>query len=77
MFGLIALALLAAPATGSGEPLDPKDKVVCKRFTETGSLVKGYRVCKTKQEWDRERENIRAGGPGSDSCSARANGGQC
>jgi hypothetical protein len=35
------------------------DKVVCKRFVRIGSLVDGYRTCKTKKEWERERENAR------------------
>lgn len=35
------------------------DKVVCKRFVRIGSLADGYRTCKTKREWERERENAR------------------
>jgi len=88
---LIALALFAAAESGSqvvakADPpkvdapervSDSQDKMICKRFIETGSLVRGYRTCKTKREWERERDNIRASGPGVDSCSARANGGAC
>jgi hypothetical protein len=44
-----------APENASGNP----DKVVCKRFVRIGSLVDGYRTCKTKKEWERERENVR------------------
>ena len=44
-----------APEKASGNP----DKVVCKRFVRIGSLVDGYRTCKTKREWERERENVR------------------
>lgn len=44
-----------APETAAGNP----DKVVCKRFTKIGSLVASYRTCKTKREWERERENLR------------------
>jgi hypothetical protein len=44
-----------APETAAGNP----DKVVCKRFTQIGSLVASYRTCKTKREWERERENLR------------------
>lgn len=44
-----------APETAAGNP----DKVVCKRFTKIGSLVGGYRTCKTKKEWERERDNVR------------------
>ena len=52
----------AAPRSGvdageraAGNP----DKIVCKRFVRVGSLVDGYRTCKTKREWERERENAR------------------
>jgi hypothetical protein len=51
-----------------------RDKIVCKRFLKTGSLVDGYRTCKTKWEWERERENVRQLSV-SDSCNDRANGG--
>lgn len=44
-----------APETAAGNP----DKVVCKRFVKIGSLVDGYRTCKTKREWERERDNLR------------------
>lgn len=44
-----------APERAAGNP----DKVVCKRFVRTGSLADGYRTCKTKKEWERERENAR------------------
>lgn len=44
-----------APETAAGNP----DKVVCKRFTRIGTLAGTYRTCKTKREWERERENLR------------------
>jgi hypothetical protein len=44
-----------APEKAAGNP----DKIVCKRFTQIGSLVGSYRTCKTKREWERERENAR------------------
>jgi hypothetical protein len=44
-----------APEAAAGNP----DKIVCKRFVRIGSLVDGYRTCKTKKEWERERENVR------------------
>lgn len=40
-----------APEKAAGNP----DKIVCKRFVRIGSLVDGYRTCKTKKEWERER----------------------
>ena len=57
-----AAASNAAPRQGvdaaeraAGNP----DKVVCKRFVRIGTLAGGYRTCKTKREWERERENAR------------------
>jgi hypothetical protein len=59
-----------APETASGNP----DKIVCKRFVRIGSLVDGYRTCKTKKEWERERENLRQVNM-TDSCRTRGSGG--
>ncbi|MBB3695771.1 hypothetical protein [Sphingomonas sp. BK580] len=68
MHSIAALALLlaaAAPADqaksrDAGEKAaDPADKVICKRFTKTGSLVDSTRVCKTKADWQRDRDNLR------------------
>jgi hypothetical protein len=53
---------------------DSMDRVICKRFTETGSLVKGYKSCKTKREWERERDNIRSLRGTSGSCSSAESG---
>lgn len=53
-----------------------KSKMICKRFVRTGSLVDGYRACKTKGDWEREREALRQLVV-SDSCRARAEGGGC
>lgn len=87
MLILIALALSAAsdpgarssqqPDAAAERAADPQDKMICKRFVETGSLVRGTRVCKTKREWDHDRADIRASGPGVDSCRSRANGTDC
>jgi hypothetical protein len=52
----------------------PSDKVICRRFARTGSLADSYKTCKTKHEWDRERENVRQLSV-SDSCRDRAKGG--
>jgi hypothetical protein len=80
-FALALAAASAAPAA-PGQRDAPesaagaRDKIVCKRFLKTGSLVDGYRTCKTKWEWERERENLRQFNV-SDSCQNRANGGTC
>jgi hypothetical protein len=47
---------------------DPQDKIICKRFVETGSLVKAQRTCKSKRDWERERDAIRTLGNPSGSC---------
>jgi hypothetical protein len=49
---------------------DPNEKVVCKTFTRIGTLASRYRTCKTKGEWQRERDNLRQVNI-SDSCSTR------
>ena len=60
----ISGAAVAAAPTASADKAektaDAGDKMICKRFVETGSLVKGYRTCKPKWEWERERENLRS-----------------
>lgn len=67
VFALILVISIAAPAAAApqngqndvGEKAaDPGSKTICKRFIRTGSLVDGYRVCKTKDEWQRERDLI-------------------
>jgi hypothetical protein len=76
---LLSLAVsttAAAQGDQAEKSADKRDKIVCKRFVETGSLVKGYRTCKSKAEWERERDNLRTTNTGS-SCRAVANGGSC
>lgn len=86
VLALIALALVAAqdPAPQTAAKPDSaersagaQDAMVCKRFVDTGSLVRGTRVCKTKREWEMDRADLRARGPGVDSCRSRANGTDC
>ena len=74
---LLATAAVAqsAPSASSGQKgADSRDKLVCKRFPKTGSLVASYRTCKPESEWERERENIRQLNV-TESCRDRANGG--
>lgn len=49
------VALMFADAAASAPPPapNPADKIVCRRILETGSLVKGQRVCHTRAEWAR------------------------
>jgi hypothetical protein len=75
ILGVAATAAGAAHAApvatgGSARAADPRSRIVCRRFVRTGSLVDGYRTCKTRAEWDREHENVRQFSV-SDSCSTR------
>lgn len=60
------LLQIASVATATPPPrdaveksADAADKMICKRFLETGSLVKAQRVCKTKADWERSRTEAR------------------
>jgi hypothetical protein len=87
MFRSIAVAgllLIGTPAISqqpknpdNGEKAgDPGDKIICKKFLETGSLVRGFKTCKTKRDWERDRDDLRQSSL-ADSCRARASGGSC
>lgn len=61
------------PADAPEQPADPNEKIVCKTFTRIGTLAGRYRTCKTKGEWQRERDNLRQVNI-SDSCASRGSG---
>jgi hypothetical protein len=69
------IAANAAPpqADQHEKSADNVDKVICKRFGETGSLVASKRICKTKREWERDRDALRAASNVS-SCPGQING---
>ena len=79
-FATFAVAVVLATATGAHGAPPPaaaspnaagsRDRIVCRRFVRIGSLVDGYRTCKTRAEWDREQANARQFSV-SDSCSLR------
>ena len=58
------------PADAPEQPADPNEKIVCKTFTRIGTLASRYRTCKTKGEWQRERDNLRQVNI-TDSCATR------
>jgi hypothetical protein len=58
------------PADAPEQPADPNEKIVCKTFTRIGTLASRYRTCKSKGEWQRERDNLRQVNV-TDSCSTR------
>jgi hypothetical protein len=66
------VALSAAPAAAQSLPAqsvpeqsaadtDP-NKVICKRFADTGSLVRKSKVCRTRAEWSRATEDAQKEG---------------
>lgn len=64
-------------ATPAKQSANDPEKMICRRFAVTGSLVSSYKTCKTRREWDSEHDALRANGPGSDSCRNSGNGGAC
>ncbi len=74
---LSTLAFAAAPQAEQGEKAtDTRTKVICKRFLETGSLVRGYRICKIKIDWERDRDQLRQSSA-TTSCRSLGEGGSC
>jgi hypothetical protein len=56
--------IIAMLASGTPAPAPRRaDEVVCKKFAETGSLVKKRRVCHTRAQWakmnDRDQDAAR------------------
>jgi hypothetical protein len=72
---VLAAASAAKAAPPPPTPASPgaggsRDRIICRRFVRIGSLVDGYRTCKTREEWDREQANARQFSV-SDSCGLR------
>ncbi len=77
LIGSAAIAEQPKPVADAGEKAaDPGDKIICKKFLETGSLVRGYKTCKTKREWEHDRDDLRQSNI-ANSCRAIAEGGSC
>lgn len=58
-----AVLVMAASAPAQRKAAaDDKDKLICKRDTETGSLVAKKRQCHTRKDWDRIAEAARMNG---------------
>lgn len=76
---LAAAQGVTAQAQSSGtphRPTEPRDRITCRRFVRTGSLINGYRSCKSNREWAREHDNIRLPAATS-SCRSQGEGGSC
>lgn len=58
MAGALAVSILVATSAtagsaGSLSEAAPGDKVICKRYVETGSLMKSRKECRTRAEWQK------------------------
>jgi len=58
---ILAEATVAVAQSGGGRGANDKDRLICRRTPETGSLVRVRRQCFTKAEWDRIAESQQAG----------------
>ena len=56
-----AIAMMSDSATGAAAPVEtkPPEKLICRRYAETGSLVKTKRVCHTRGDWARIHDGAR------------------
>ena len=64
---VIGLLMAAQVATGAAPaPAGPvarkpqPDKLICIEAQQLGSRLGGHRICRTKAEWDEDRQNVRA-----------------
>lgn len=48
---MLAESSAATPPAAAPPAPRPEDKIVCRKILETGSLIKGERVCHTRAEW--------------------------
>lgn len=86
----LSLLLLAVPAIAAAQEqapapvpapkaklaADSPDKVICKTTPQIGSLVATTKVCRTRREWERMRDDLRGRGPVGN-CAGSAQGGSC
>ncbi|WP_375393423.1 hypothetical protein [uncultured Sphingomonas sp.] len=64
LIGLLMVAQVAAgtaqtPTTPVGRRPQP-DKLICVEAQQLGTRLGGHRVCRTKAEWDQDRQNVRS-----------------
>lgn len=60
---LVAATLAVTPAVASDQAKTATpDKLICKSYDTTGSLIKKTRICRTKAEWDKAALDAEAEG---------------
>ena len=59
--GLASATAIAASAPPAGDPAKTGEssQVVCVKSSEIGSRLRQRRVCRTRAEWDEDRQSIR------------------
>lgn len=59
----VMASFLAVPAIAAENPrpASDRDKMICKRDAEVGSIIKRRKTCMTKAEWDRVAESQQTG----------------
>ncbi len=55
----LLIALLLLVSNGEATSAAPSDPVICKKFVETGSLVRKKKICRTQSEWTTESSSLR------------------
>ena len=56
---LVAAIFLLSDTAATPAPVAPEDQVVCRSFTETGSLVRRKKECRTRKEWGQQSRDSR------------------
>ena len=61
---LLAVMLQSAPTPvpAAAAKANPAEQKVCRKYVETGSLVRVTKVCRTRAEWRRTEEDAKAEG---------------
>ncbi|SDC70735.1 hypothetical protein SAMN05444678_1052 [Sphingomonas sp. YR710] len=73
---LLGVQCLSTAAVGdTSVPKTGQERIVCRTFPVTGSLVRKTKICKSVHDWEAERELLSQGPGVSDACRDRANGG--
>lgn len=54
-----SLSFSVSAVASEAQPAPVKEKLICKRTAETGSLVKAKRECLTKAQWSRKSEHAK------------------
>lgn len=57
--GLMLAAAPAAAAAPTAQTEPPAEKKICRKQIETGSLIKGKRICYTAKQWQKLADNSR------------------